>query len=326
MNEALHQLMWSGRILAVALVLLAIGWLVRRRASPFWAVPFAVAGGVLALFAVTIPLVFLRPVPGPADQFLFEGVHYERRIVAKPVRQVCHIVTIALDQPGLRVLVTPPEATITNDQTWQVPARTTTEFLEAFDQQLAVNANYYFLQKSYGIFYYYPRSGDGVNLVGRALSGGRPVGDPDPSTRTIWFADGRAAIAKAMDGAEHAVSGYPLLEDGNLPPGVKTTHLRHPRVAIGVDRSGRTLFIVVIDGRVPFYSDGASVREVGELIRNEGAWDAILLDGGGSAGLVRREPSGRPVRLNLPVHGRMPAGFERPNANHIGFSGLRPAE
>ncbi|MEO1339158.1 MAG: phosphodiester glycosidase family protein, partial [Myxococcota bacterium] len=233
-----------------------------------------------------------------------------------------HVVRVDLAQPGVEVMVTPPASVMTNGARWPIAARTTTEFLHAFDQQIAVNAGFFFECWSTGPLYYYPRSGEGVGLVGRSVAGGSEYSPHDPSTQTLWFFKGRAEITHEKRPAHHGVSGYPLIVDGEIPAAVIRTVGRHPRVAAGLDSEGRMLIIVVIDGRAPFFSEGATLLELAERVRSEGAFNAINLDGGGSTTLVRRGIDGSPEIVNLPVHGRMPSGFERPVGNHIGISGL----
>ena len=328
MNETLHHLGWSGRILAAGLVALGVGWLLRR--WPLVAAPFAAIAGVLSMFALAVVVAFLRPVPEPLDQALFEGVEYRRRVAGPAAgrRAVSHVVTIDLSTPGLRVFVTPPSPTRSLNMRWQLAARTTETFLREFDQQLAVNANFYYPQRSNSIFYYYPRQGDGVSPVGRAASNGIRYGTFEPKTRTLWFYDGWASIRAATataSSARQAVAGFPLLIAGREVPSNRREDVRHPSVAAGLDASGRRLTFVVVDGRAPFYSDGVTVVELRDRLHDEGARDAILLDGGGSSTLVWRSFDHGVQVLNLPVHGRMPSGYQRPVANHIGFSGLRPA-
>jgi len=62
---------------------------------------------------------------------------------------------------------------------------------------------------------------------------------------------------------------------------------RHPRSAVGVSRDGRTLWLVAVGGRSTT-SVGMTLPELGALLRELGAWDAMNLDGGGSTALVLR--------------------------------------
>ena len=39
----------------------------------------------------------------------------------------------------------------------------------------------------------------------------------------------------------------------------------HPRSAVGYSRNGRYLYLVVVDGRQPHYSEGMTLAELAEL-------------------------------------------------------------
>jgi exopolysaccharide biosynthesis protein len=90
-----------------------------------------------------------------------------------------------------------------------------------------------------------------------------------------------------------------------------------PRTAIGVDKRGKYLYLVVIDGRLPGYSKGATLTELANFLIELGAHFAINLDGGGSSTLVAARENGSAKTLNMPVHGRIP-GIQRPVGNHLG--------
>lgn len=101
-----------------------------------------------------------------------------------------------------------------------------------------------------------------------------------------------------------------IVVDGvpRLSPDVVHSRNRHPRSALGFLRDGRTLLFVLVEGRTA-RSAGATTRELGELLRDLGAWRAVRLDGGGSSTLF---VAGRGV-VSEPSDGR-----ERVVANHIG--------
>jgi exopolysaccharide biosynthesis protein len=89
---------------------------------------------------------------------------------------------------------------------------------------------------------------------------------------------------------------------------------RHPRTAAGVSRDGRTLLLIVVDGRRPGWSVGATLPELARMMLDAGAWGAVNLDGGGSSAMWHREPSAATGRiLNRPSDGHV-----RPVANHLG--------
>jgi len=90
------------------------------------------------------------------------------------------------------------------------------------------------------------------------------------------------------------------------------------RSFLGVDQSGRTLMILVVDGRQPNYSDGATMIDLIRIFRDNGIYNAVRLDGGGSSTLAVEGEDGKPVVLNSPINAQVP-GYERPVANHLGI-------
>ena len=91
-----------------------------------------------------------------------------------------------------------------------------------------------------------------------------------------------------------------------------------PRSAVGLNLGGRFLTLLVVDGRQPRYSEGASLRELADLLMDYNCHDAMSLDGGGSSTLVTRTALGGSRVLNSPIDGSIP-GSERVVGNHLGF-------
>jgi len=115
-----------------------------------------------------------------------------------------------------------------------------------------------------------------------------------------------------------AISGDRMLVvKGEIVPGLDDTEVE-PRTALGINRNGRYLYIVVVDGRQPFYSDGATFAELAELLHEQGAFMAMAMDGGGSSTLVVEGEDGLPKILNTPIDNYIP-GRERPVGNHLGI-------
>ncbi len=106
-----------------------------------------------------------------------------------------------------------------------------------------------------------------------------------------------------------AIGGMPqILKDGvfhELLLGESFGDLRHPRTAAGLGGDG-LLILLVVDGRIPEHSNGASLGDLALLMREMGALDAINLDGGGSAIMILNEESSlktmnRPADLIRPM-------------------------
>lgn len=61
-----------------------------------------------------------------------------------------------------------------------------------------------------------------------------------------------------------------------------------PRTAVGVSEDGKTVYLLVIDGRRESWSYGAQFYDLAEILIAAGAYNAINLDGGGSSIFVQR--------------------------------------
>ena len=103
-----------------------------------------------------------------------------------------------------------------------------------------------------------------------------------------------------------AVGGDPILLLDGAPAQVCASCARQPRTAIGVTADGKIL-LVVIDGRQPRWSRGATLGELRTILRDLGAVDALNLDGGGSSEMVvdgevvNRPSDGRERRITNAV-------------------------
>lgn len=101
-----------------------------------------------------------------------------------------------------------------------------------------------------------------------------------------------------------AVSGLPvILRDGELfecMPAEPFGSVRHPRTAVGIRPDG-TVIVLVIDGRIPSYSNGASLTDTALLMKRLGAANALNLDGGGSCTFLVTDGSGGFELLNNPA-------------------------
>ncbi len=263
-----------------------------------------------------------RSQPPDEARTLFQGIEYRRISRQKPRPIVLHIVTVDLSAPGIEFFVTPP------DQRGDRPlkARTTSQFLNQFGVQLAVNGDGFKPWWSRTLWDYYPHVGDSVAVLGLAASRGSVYSSVTPSDATLFISKpNRVTIGKSHGPIYNAVSGLNLmLKAGKsiITPRFEETE-PHPRTAVGLEKSDKRLILLLVDGRQPNYSEGVLLPELAELMREFGIWNGINLDGGGSTTLVINGSDGRPEVLNCPIDNRIP-GRERPVANHLGIF-ARPA-
>ena len=118
---------------------------------------------------------------------------------------------------------------------------------------------------------------------------GKDVG-PDENVDFVDFTKSGNLIAgnynktelSDMDAVEGITFGPPLIVDGKkmITDGDGGWGIG-PRTAIGQKKDGTVIFLV-IDGRQPGYSTGATLRDVQDILYSEGCYIAANLDGGSS--------------------------------------------
>ncbi|MEM9372126.1 MAG: phosphodiester glycosidase family protein [Planctomycetota bacterium] len=267
---------------------------------------------------MTITCLTLAAIVAPAIAQPITVTEIDRRLQGRDIRGF--VAVIDLTDPRVETVVTEPapagtgaEAVLTRTDLWQ----------QTNDVDLAINANFY------GTL-----PGGLADIVGLSVSDGQIISGarvfensvPDPSL--MIRNDGMAVVGNFSNvdaqQAEDAIAGVGpsntdndpgslLLDDGQnlgstarVQPGV-----RNPRTAAGVSQDGNTLILMVIDGRQPGWSDGVTLPQMGDLMIEFGAWDAINLDGGGSSAFIYDDGTSRTT--NRPSDGQF-----RAVANHFG--------
>ena len=109
-----------------------------------------------------------RPAPIPVRKKLYPGVTYRRIVHYAPRFMIAHVLIVDRRTSGLRFLVTPAD----NPAGAPLLARTTSEFVQEFGVQIAVNGDGFTPWWSRSPVDYYPHSGDPVTPNGYAASGG----------------------------------------------------------------------------------------------------------------------------------------------------------
>ncbi|MDP8255615.1 MAG: phosphodiester glycosidase family protein [Candidatus Alcyoniella australis] len=249
-------------------------------------------------------------LPEPRDfQPLFNGVDLWRVELEQPDFLKIFIVRVDLRAQWVQPLVTPDNGS----RPLELDAARTSSFAEQYDLQLAINGDF---------FAPFPIESEGepCDVAGAARSRGVSY-SPDVGFPALLLRDGRAELLQPPmpeQPAGQLISGRPLLVWQG-----KSTHpldlLRQPRTAVGLDRAGRTLYLVVVDGRQPGYSVGLRLTQMARLMLELGCYSALNLDGGGSSTLVICSAAGTGCRaLNSPS-GHRGEGGERIVGNHLGF-------
>lgn len=278
--------------------------------------------GIIAVISICAASFLLysrgRPAQIPTKREVFEGVTYRRIVRYVPRPMVAHVLIIDRKVRGMKFFVTSPDS----EGERPLKARTTSQFLEEFDLQIAINGDGFTPWWSHSPVDYYPHVGDSIAPLGLAASNGNIYsmgveteigGEPTlfiSRRNGLWFNDLPKNVYSAISGERM------LVVKGERASDLDDEELQ-PRTAIGINRNGRYLILVVVDGRQPFYSDGATFADLAALMLRQKAFFAMSLDGGGSSTMVIEGEDGRPVILNSPIDLYIP-GRERPVGNHFG--------
>ena len=277
---------------------------------------------------LSLPIVFYafaqnsRPPRTNETRSLFQGVTYQRQAWSSPRPVMLHLVTINLTAPGIKPFVTP--ASKTANPTFETNARTVSEFTDEFEVQIAINANFFYPFREETPLDFHPQSGDLVNSLGQSTS----EGDTYSPAQSTWsalcfYAQNRVQIVEngiCPPGVLQAVAGNGLLikQGQPVPPPTNAGDTKaYARTVVAIDKTGRKLWLIQVDGKQFQYSEGLKLSEINDFLLKLGADSALNLDGGGSVTLVAQTPQGAQV-LNAPIHTKIPMR-ERPVANHLGF-------
>jgi hypothetical protein len=213
------------------------------------------------------------------------GVRHLRRVTSTPTQ--VHAVVVDLRVEGGAIVATPYA-----DRWTTVP-----EFAVRHGLEVAINGGFWGTLQD-------PR--------GLAAGGGEAWPDvaPDLEFATLAISlEGQASLhppelPPELDELAGAISGRPILVvDGAASPALVDfpgATLRAPRTAVGISRDGRTVYLVVVDGRQRD-SRGFSLPELADLFVELGAHQALNLDGGGSSEMYVRGAGGV---VNVPSRGR----------------------
>jgi hypothetical protein len=144
-----------------------------------------------------------------------------------------------------------------------------------------------------------------VDILAWVRHAGQDRSAPQAGYGNFWMDQaGRARIGPVAGSKEatEAVAGFNILMQGGAIKGTPDAVL-HPRTAVGVDKEGRRVWLVVVDGRQKGYSEGMTCYEMAGLLQRMGCWDALNLDGGGSSVMMLRQRDGHLGVINRPSGG-----------------------
>ena len=283
-------------------------------------------GKFTAITILVLPLVLygwrasLRPPLTDKKQRLFRGITYTRKIYSTPRPFIVHIVAIDLTTPGIKPFITPAKSTSDNSNN---PAMSTSNFLKKFNLKLAVNGSFFSPFHERTPWDYYPKPGELTNVLGESIANGVAYGNAHSRWNVLCFSPSNLAQIleqkQCPTGTVWGIAGKDALVI-NSRSMIKYDTPAYARTAVATNKKGDKLWLIVVDGKQPFYSEGATLQELAEIALGIGADSALNLDGGGSTTLAIANDSATKV-LNAPIHTKIPMN-ERPIANHLGFYAL----
>ncbi|MBI3166829.1 MAG: SH3 domain-containing protein, partial [Chloroflexi bacterium] len=253
--------------------------------------------------------------PGSITQKLYSGATYLRKDLTSPRQVVVHVLAIDLKTLNLEFLVTP-----SGNNTDVLCTRVTSKFLEEFKLHAAINGGYFsYLETSSASAALCPNGGDPVRISDYAASRGK-VYSPKKTAQPVIHINRKNQISfnKAPGAVFNAIAGDRMVVvDGNVVKNL-AAQVPNPRTAIGINKNGRWLTFMVVDGRQPGFSEGVTFPELAELLISYGVHNGANMDGGGSSTMVIRGADGKARVLNSPIDMNQP-GKERPVGNHLGL-------
>ena len=158
--------------------------------------------------------------------------------------------------------------------------------------------------------------------LGLNISDGAVVSDnhPELPALVVWKNGKIEILEKVSRKKSHqireGVSGFCMIaKNGKLLPDAGYSKSPMPRMAYGLSKDRRYLYVIAIDGRQKKWSLGATGSETGKILLDAGAWDVINMDGGGSATLCYWDKKKKqPIVLNR----HDAKGYLRPVGSNVG--------
>ena len=254
--------------------------------------------------------------PASITQNIFKGVTYFRNERTTPRGLVWHVIEIdTRSTEGLRFLVTPP----LRDIVPQVCTRTTSQFLNEHDMQIAVNGDaFLYLDPIDYPPQTYCADSDPVRPRSYAASRGKAYSEKTSNYPILYINQRNEITFDTPKGKLYnAIAGDRMLVVKGKKVAGLDAQIVNPRTAIGINPNGRYVYLMAIDGRD--ISIGATFSETADLLVSHGVHTGMALDGGGSSAMVIEGVDGLPRLLNTPVNENTHKR-ERAVANHIGIS------
>jgi hypothetical protein len=251
---------------------------------------------------------------------LFKGIDYAIGTNnpgngAMPDLMVIYAARVDLTDPNIQFYATPRIASDYAVDDRETAGYTVSNFLTMHGLQVAINANYFHDPGTSDTESpsYTDSPGTPFDIIGLLISKGVLVSPQDSGdyTASFMFTSNNQVTfyptnwpANPTTGVETAVTGLYTILRNNINVGSNYigsgdfVHQVNPRTAYGLSQDRHYMYLMVIDGRQPGYSNGSLDWETAKWLQKLGAWDGANMDGGGSSCLVIEGTTGKPIELN----------------------------
>jgi hypothetical protein len=268
---------------------------------------------------------FARPYP---------AVEFKQEKRSDPPQRI-YVAKIDLSNPLVQVRVSRGGADPDGDGEWTTTLMRPTKIAEREGFDVVVNGDFF------SIFRGKDAEGEAAikefkNQLWATVSGPAETDDQvwalaaKPRATFMIDAEKKMRIGKVSEPPEkmvQAIAGSDVIvKDGKnvAPPADKPGFSKgpHPRTAVGIADGGKTLLLVVVDGRQKGVAVGMSLPELAGVMIKYGAQHALNLDGGGSSMMGIRNPKTRKMEIvNVPSDGAAKGLIhERAVANVLGVT------
>lgn len=255
----------------------------------------------------------------------WKGVTYTFEKRAEPAEEI-HVVTVELKRVKIRTVAAGADPD--GPGKWQTTLMPTSEIAQREGFDIAVNGDFFAIPRgkdaegeaAQKLF----ENGIPALATGPAMTDGKAWSASEKARqclvvdrkRKVRLQDASAAPADATQvicGRDFLVrEGKAQFSDENVAYKPGEFRNINPRTAVGIDKKGKKLILLVVDGRSEL-SRGMTYGQLAAEMMQAGAYTAINLDGGGSSTLVLRQADGTLKVMNKPSDRK-----ERAVANALG--------
>ena len=270
---------------------------------------------ILLVFIALSAEIQSRAVGQTVTNCQLPGIICSSEIHANPPQRLV-IARVDLTNPNLHLRIAQGGPDPDGPGEWETTLMQPTQIAEREHFSLVVNGDF-FLAKNIadaeGARSGY-RAGQWARTEGPAMTDGQTWSASAKPRPCLVIHKNRTVTIESLTkpGADdwEVVGGGPiLLRNGAIvvPPAKPHNKFAgpNPRTVVGLDASGTTLTLLIVDGRKPGIANGMTLDELTAEMARLGCKNAINLDGGGSSVMAVRDPvTGTMKILNQPTDGR----------------------